>query len=56
MYVQIAEARRKPALLLRTQGLLVKEQNLVFDQQFTQAIDGRLRQLLGQGNAVNDGP
>jgi hypothetical protein len=55
MDMQFAEVFRKPVLLLRCYRLSAKEQNLVFDQQITEAIDIVLRQFIGQVDAVDNG-
>src|ERR1700722_18001566 len=53
--VQWPEVLRKPALLLRGQRLAAEQQDLVFHQQFTQAIDSRLRQFIGEADALHHG-
>src|SRR5271170_351679 len=54
MYVQGAEPIRKSALLLRSDGLIAKKQDLVFDQQFTEAVNSGLRQLIGEFDALHN--
>ena len=54
MDVQLAEVGRKPALLLRGQRLAAEEQDLVFDQQFAEAVDGWRRQFIGQPDTLDD--
>ena len=51
----MAEALREPALLLRGDRLAAEEQDLVFYQQFTKALDILLRQVIGQPDAIHDG-
>jgi hypothetical protein len=55
MDVKLAKTSREAALLLRREGLPAEEKDLVFDQQFTEAVDGILRQLLGERDALDDG-
>ena len=55
MNVQLAEVLGEPALLLRGDRLAAEEQDLVFDQQFTEALDILLRQVVGQPDAIDDG-
>jgi hypothetical protein len=55
MYVKIAEAPCEPALLLGSDRLLAKEQDLVLHQQFVETIDRLLRQLIGERDAIDDG-
>jgi hypothetical protein len=55
MNVQLAEVSRKPALLLGGERLSAEEQNLVFDQQFTEALDRLLRQFFGEPDAIDNG-
>jgi hypothetical protein len=55
MHVELAEVFRKPALLVRGERLTPEEQNLVFDQQFTEAVDGLPRQFFGECDALDNG-
>src|SRR5258708_39413564 len=55
MNVEFAEVLCKSALLLRGERLPPEKQDLVFDQQFTEAVDGLPRQFVGERDAVNDG-
>ena len=55
VHVKLAEARRKAALLLGSERLAAKEQDLMLDQQFAEAVDGLLRQFIGEPDALDDG-
>ena len=55
VHVKLAEVFCKPALLLRGERLTPEEQDLVFDQQFTEAVDGRRRQFFRERDAPNFG-